>query len=749
MSVIVTQEQMWELLGQSVEAQPEIILENMGGRAAYGEAYDSMLSNMKYIQETSPQFYHDLYLEGTPGQLNYAAGSSSVPTATAVYNCEPVINSETGLVEGTKATPMAQTTTGAGTVKGGAIAGRIPLGTAIAGTLIGAGVGLKEVAQHPKFWNDLSNAVFNDIKNMGRNPIANPYPMNDTVDIIWRMMSDGSIQSYCDKRKVDTIIRNAYAMGAFNVQDQIIPDVTQAGYVECNPGDLDAAYIADAAANAGAALDAGIIFAYLRSAFPTCNTIEARCSYNPDNGYANTLVYCYNVPEGVKQVFDTAGRLSVNVQDSWKLGNVAATTHYGEFESLTHTAGVTASTIGIGVTSSGYSNLGVHMIPKNPAVIYNGTDQLPPSDIDDFWQTFALWLANGFVNRSYDPYTNSYVDTTYIPFTAPENNWQIEPITGDQSRVWTGIYDFVQPFMNPTTTPEYNPSPWIFQSLGNWDITSPSTPTPTPWDNNPKFPQPTPGPIGSSPSIAVPTSGVASGNKLYTVYNPTQAEVDSLGGYLWTQNIIDVISQFFKNNPLEAIISLHMIYCTPSVGAKKNIILGYLDSGVAANTVTSQYEDVDCGDVNVPEFYGNVLDYTGVSIQINLPFIGFRALKAKDIVGKRLHVAYKVDVYTGTCLALLSVITPNSEQLLYTFEGNCSVQIPLTAADRTRLIAGLTTAGISAFTGNPAGVVGGIASIGANIDRSGSFSGNAGAMSVKKPYLVITRAINAQASHYL
>ena len=50
MSVIVTEDQMWELFGKMVDSQPEIVLENMGGRAAYGEAYDSMLSNMKYIQ---------------------------------------------------------------------------------------------------------------------------------------------------------------------------------------------------------------------------------------------------------------------------------------------------------------------------------------------------------------------------------------------------------------------------------------------------------------------------------------------------------------------------------------------------------------------------------------------------------------------------------------------------------------------------------------------------------------------------
>ena len=117
-------------------------------------------------------------------------------------------------------------------------------------------------------------------------------------------------------------------------------------------------------------------------------------------------------------------------------------------------------------------------------------------------------------------------------------------------------------------------------------------------------------------------------------------------------------------------------------------------------------------------------------------------------MGSILRVTYDVDVYTGICLAKIYVVRPNSSQLLYTFEGNCSISIPLTNSDRSRLVSGLITAGVSAVTGNPAGVIGGLGSIHTSIERSGSFSGNAGAMGCKKPYVVIKRAISAQASNY-
>ena len=166
------------------------------------------------------------------------------------------------------------------------------------------------------------------------------------------------------------------------------------------------------------------------------------------------------------------------------------------------------------------------------------------------------------------------------------------------------------------------------------------------------------------------------------------------------------------------------------------------------NAVITGADKEISGDITIPEVYHNALDYTAVKLNLFLPFIGFREISTKECMGARLSVQYKIDVYTGTCLAMVYVIRPNVRQLLYSFEGNCSVQVPLTGADRSRLIAGLVTAGISAYTGNPAGVIGGIASMGANIERSGGFSGNAGAMGVKKPYLVINRAINAQADGY-
>lgn len=729
---------------------PGIIFDNLAGVAQVGDETYLVFNNLEYVAGETPMFYQEVALDVYEGV---------VPTATEVMVPQAVVDSQTGLVTGTTAAKMPAVTTGAGNVKAGALAGRVPLGTMIAGVAIGAGIGLKEVKEHPKFWNDLSNAVFNDIKKP-ETWISKPGAETETVQIIWRMLQDGSIQSYCDKRDADNIIKELYAHDAFNVSDHIDQQITTPGLQNVSIGAVSDGYLQVAMAASGLNVpNASALFAHGLVEYPTTTVVQCQAIKNTNTGYGTIQVRYYNIEPGEMLVYgDPTDELDVNITNENKLGQLTANINpdgtvqsysYDPIPSQYNNVLIGTKDASTTALLNNYaSNLGADFVAKNPAVIYNGTDLLPPEDPSAFWNTFSDWLDNAFTVQTYDPFNNQLVDRIYLPFSAPDTNWQTDPITAPQTQPWTGIYPFAEPFADPTTDPVPNPEPWPFTSIDRpWEFPTPETPEPTPWDNNPKFPQPTPTPIGSTPTIIAPTSGIAGSNKLYTVYNPTQAEVDSLGAYLWTQNIIELIAQFFQN-PLDAIISLHMVYCTPSTGSSKNIMLGYLNSGVSATVVTSQYEDISCGYVDIPEYYGNALDYTGVAIQVFLPFIGYRVLKTKELMGRRLEIDYKVDVYTGTCLAFLYVISANTRQLLYTFEGNCSVQIPLTAADRTRLIAGITTAGLSAFTGNPAGVVGGIASIGANIERSGSFSGNAGAMNVKKPFVIITRAINAQASHY-
>lgn len=277
------------------------------------------------------------------------------------------------------------------------------------------------------------------------------------------------------------------------------------------------------------------------------------------------------------------------------------------------------------------------------------------------------------------------------------------------------------------------------QDSGNDDNTTPDDDTPTP------TPIPPIVDIGGSASA------------LYTVYNPSKNNLNALGSYLWTSDILEQLVRIFTNNPMDAIISLHSIYCSPSLGANSNIKLGYLDAGSGTNcpTVNSQFVSIDCGYVDIPEYYGDCRDYSPyTNVTIFLPFIGFRTVKTEDIVAGRVNIKYNIDVLTGSCVAIVSVRKKGVSYTLYTFEGNCSMSLPLTGADHTRMIAGLSSAVLGGVTGGVAGaVMGGVnamasGSFQANIQRSGSFSGNAGAMSIKKPYIIVNRDYIYDAESY-
>jgi hypothetical protein len=225
--------------------------------------------------------------------------------------------------------------------------------------------------------------------------------------------------------------------------------------------------------------------------------------------------------------------------------------------------------------------------------------------------------------------------------------------------------------------------------------------------------------------------------------------VSAVGSYLWSSSIIDIVQKFFAN-PMDGIISLHMIYTTPATGASQNIKLGYLDSGVSAKIVTNQYKIIDCGTIAVPEYFQDVRDYSPYTkCDIFLPFIGIRSLSPEDVINCKLRIKYTVDVLTGAILAELYITKRGITQCLYTFAGNGSVQIPLTGGDRTRLLSGIVSgvtaavggAAVGGITGMAAGAVHGVQGLHntSSVERTGNFSANAGAMGIKKPYLIINR----------
>lgn len=270
-------------------------------------------------------------------------------------------------------------------------------------------------------------------------------------------------------------------------------------------------------------------------------------------------------------------------------------------------------------------------------------------------------------------------------------------------------------------------------------VTLPTTPPATGTGNTPEW----------TPDAEVGSS------IMWQVYYVTAAQLQAFGRWLWiSSNIVNDMKRIVAN-PMDAIFGLHKVYITPNYGSSTTIVVGNVDSEVSAFPVTNQYKSIVCGSVWVTEYFGNIYDYSPYTeISIYLPFIGIVPLSVDDIMRGEIAVDYTVDVYTGACIAEIMIYRDGVGGVLYQFNGNCAVEYPITAMSYNNSIMSLIgiSSGVAGaipqiMAGNPIGA--GVTMTSSLIhsalqnreitQRSGSFSGNAGAMGSKKPYLIITR----------
>lgn len=282
--------------------------------------------------------------------------------------------------------------------------------------------------------------------------------------------------------------------------------------------------------------------------------------------------------------------------------------------------------------------------------------------------------------------------------------------------------------------------------------TAPDYPTP------PIAPVPDVTPTPSDPAIS---GGGGSATGLANLYNPTLAQVKEFSRWLWGSDGLN-LDQLKKllQDPMQAIIGLHVMYATPTTGAERGIQVGYINSGVNSKIVTEQYTEIDCGTVTINEYFGDARDYSPFTqVYCYLPFIGIVELNADDVVNSTLAIKYKIDVLTGCCLAQLTVKKYGLDAVLYTYTGNCAVQMPITSGNYLSTVSSLLGAVVSGAAavatggalapvaiGAAANALGGGAR--ASVAMSGSLGSNAGAMGIRKPYLIIKRVEQADANGY-
>lgn len=180
--------------------------------------------------------------------------------------------------------------------------------------------------------------------------------------------------------------------------------------------------------------------------------------------------------------------------------------------------------------------------------------------------------------------------------------------------------------------------------------------------------------------------------------------------------------------------------------------------GKRLNNTIKKYQ---IGSMEVHKIYGDYRDFM-CEYSIYLPFSGIHRLDADIIVGNILQIYADIDFLTGSILYHLIVNDRNTSRDIYTFTGECAIELPITGVDYTgkyQTIMNGVFSGVGmvagALAGGPMGAgagaalsnvamsglktIGNATSVKGNYMQSGKLIPNSSALSVLYPYLIISK----------
>ena len=237
-------------------------------------------------------------------------------------------------------------------------------------------------------------------------------------------------------------------------------------------------------------------------------------------------------------------------------------------------------------------------------------------------------------------------------------------------------------------------------------------------------------------------------NLLTTTYKLSQAQLQSLGNFLWQDSFMNNI-KLLNNSPIENLVSVKALPVSLPVGSEQALVLGNVDTGIKATPVTNTYIKFTMGTKKVPHFENNFSDYNNVTCDVYLPCIGTIAdIDPREVIGQTLTLKYCFDVVTGDVLAELFNNKGGALNLMGIYKGNIGIDIPLTASNRAQVEAGYVSDFISAVGSVATKNITGVAEAGLSaITRqnttksSGSVSGCTAQGLPIKPYLHISSPV--------
>ena len=231
-----------------------------------------------------------------------------------------------------------------------------------------------------------------------------------------------------------------------------------------------------------------------------------------------------------------------------------------------------------------------------------------------------------------------------------------------------------------------------------------------------------------------PFSPSSLGGYLSLVQSPS--ELAGLTSVLWKpviRDLSDALKVYFNTDNLTNSV-LSIMYYPLDLAAmplglthSDNIRIAWSTDNISADIMSNNVShEIDAGFYDVAEYYGSFLDYSPyTTVDIWLPYIGYKPLDIDAIMGKTIRVKYFVDFVDGLATAVIFA----NEQPINNYTGQLGIDLAVTGRDNAakvrqtidsvmtavtgvnKAVSGVMQGAAQAYAGNVGGAVGSVSGL--------------------------------------
>ena len=257
--------------------------------------------------------------------------------------------------------------------------------------------------------------------------------------------------------------------------------------------------------------------------------------------------------------------------------------------------------------------------------------------------------------------------------------------------------------------------------------------------------------LDTKPTVGVSTAG------FIRCYKVSLGDLDNFGEKLFPDPESVGVSErlwftMAYSKLIDYVIDCHVIPTAITGGVLENLKVGWKTfNDISLVRTTTDYVDVDCGEISIDEYWRNFLDFASCSCEIYLPFVGFVPIESEYWNGGTIKLVYRFNVVDGSFQAKLFSTSSKSKlknSLIGQYGGVCCLHLPITGLQYANVITGILSAGTGIALdvqggnyGNIPNQLSNVLALKPDLAMSNGYSATTSFLTHRTPYLVIKRAV--------